>query len=129
MSDNNSETSTTTNDFALLMALVTEERIVFDFSIAEKSSRTFRVTGATTWTQAAEILDEDGTHTIRVEELDGYIQHIEDYKPQREQRVMQVKIRHDWYDLNRLAVDAEWYIKNDFNIRNEIQEKMGHLFE
>ena len=124
MSDNNSETSTTTNDFALLMALVTEERIVFDFSIAEKSSRTYRVTGAKTWAQAAEILDEDGTWSERVRELDGYHQYIEDYKPHREQRVMQVKIRYEWYDLNTLAVEAEYYIGNDHNIRMAIQEKV-----
>ena len=121
MSDNNSETSTTTNDFAILMALVTEERIVFDFQVAEKTSKIFRVTGASTWKEAEEIIDEDGYHTCRVTEVDGLFNSLEDYKPWREERIKQVKIGFKWYDINRLAIDAEYYLSHDWNIRRVVQ--------
>ena len=110
MPDSNQTTSTTMNDLKIIMAMVEEERIVFRFTVAEKTQRTYQVTGSTTWKEA-EAHMEEGFYGDNVTELDGSFEGVEDYKPNRDQRIKQVKIGYTWYDVNDLMCDPQYYLR------------------
>lgn len=118
MLDSKQPNSQPKNELEIIMAMVHDERVSFRFTIAEKVQRTFEVIGSTTWDEAQEYLESEGTYGENVEEIDGSHEFVQDYKPNRSQRVKQVKIGYKWYDLNDLVCDFHYYLQNDINIRN-----------
>ena len=135
MSDAHADTRTTTDALTTLMSLVTEKRTLVQFQIAEKSSRTYRIK-APSWRAAKEMIDDthsnggnmgydaDYDDSYYFEE-DGCHQHIDDYKPTFDEKIKQVKIGYEWYDLQQLVWDPEWHLESDVNINSTLMVKMG----
>ena len=117
MPDSNQQNTTPKNELEIIMAMVHDERVSFRFTIAEKVQRTFEVIGYTSWDEAQKYLESEGTYGENVEEIDGSFEFVQDYKPNRSQRVKQVKIGYNWYDLNDLVCDFHYYLQSDYNIR------------
>ena len=127
MSDTNTDTSTTTNALTTLMSLVTEKRTLVQFQIAEKSTRTYRIK-APSWRAAKEMINEThsdgGNYFLGGEpydqdyyyEEDGCYQHIQDYAPTFDEKIKQVKIGYEWYDLQQLVWEPTYYLTDDYNI-------------
>ena len=101
-----------------LMCLVTARRTVFDFDVAEKVSYTHRVE-ATTWKEAAEKVDD-----YEGDIIDGSHQYLRSYRPTRQQKVKQVKIGYEWYDLSDILSDAEYYLESDVNVNHTFMRSL-----
>mgnify|MGYP003638070708 CR=1 FL=1 len=116
-----------------LMSLVTERRTLIQFQIAEKSSRTFRIK-ASSWKAAKEMIDEthhnsgyinsDNYDDDFYHEVDGCHEFIQSYAPTLDQKIKQVKIGYEWYDLQQLIWDPHYHLESDFNINRVLMEKL-----
>lgn len=114
------------------MSLVTEKRTLIQFQIAEKSSRTYRIK-APSWRAAKEMIGNthsnggnyymggaDYDQEYYYEE-DGCHQYIEDYLPSFDEKIKQVKIGYEWYDLNDLVWEPDYHLEQDYNIRRVLE--------
>ena len=108
----------TENALNKIMSVVTDRRVVFDFCVAEKVSYTHRVE-ATTWKEAEEKLDE-GDYEI----IDGSHEYLHSYRPTREERVKEVKIGYRWYNLSDIVYDPDYYLENEWNIRDAYEDSL-----
>ena len=115
----------TTNAITTLMSLVTEKRTLVQFQIAEKTSRTYRIK-APSWRAAKEMIynthDNAGSYDDDHDdeffyEVDGCFEHVQDYQPTFDEKLKQVKIGYEWYDLQQLLWEPSYYLEQDFNIR------------
>ena len=50
-------------------------------------------------------------------EMDGSHDYIADYQPTFDMKIKQVKIGYEWYDLQDLVYDPEYYLEDDYNIQ------------
>jgi hypothetical protein len=136
MSDAHDDTRTTTDALTHLMSLVTEKRTLVQFQIAEKSSRTYRIK-APSWRAAKEMIDDTHDNAGNWSdpdyeddyyyEVDGHHEHIDDYKPTFDEKIKQVKIGYQWYDLSDLVYDPTYYLARDTNI-SEVSAASGQPF-
>ena len=134
MSDAHTDTSTTTDALTTLMSLVAEKRTLVQFQIAEKSSRTYRIK-ASSWKAAREMIDDthdnggnmgydaDYDDSYYFEE-DGCHQFIDSYAPTFDEKIKQVKIGYEWYDLQQLVWDPQYHLESDCNINRVLMEKL-----
>ena len=128
MSDAHTDTSTTTDALTTLMSLVTEKRTLVQFQIAEKSSRTYRIK-APSWRAAKEMIDDTHYNAGNMwnhdydddcyYEEDGCHQHIQDYAPIFDMKIKQVKIGYEWYDLQQLVWDPDYFL-SEIHPLNEV---------
>ena len=120
--------TTPENALSTLMSLVTEKRTLVQFQIAEQFSKTYRIK-APSWKAAKEMIDDThdnggNDHGIGsgdydsdcYYEIDGSHEHIKEYKPSFDMKIKQVKIGYEWYDLQDLVYEPEYYLEDDYNI-------------
>ena len=111
--------TTPENALSTLMSLVTEKRTLVQFQIAEKSSRTYRIK-APTWRAAKEMIDDSHKNAGNCwnndyeddyyYEVDGFHEHHRAYAPTLDTKIKQVKIGYEWYDLQELVWDPEYFL-------------------
>lgn len=132
MSDAQADTRTTTDALTTLMTLVTEKRTLVQFQIAEKSSRTYRIK-APSWRAAKEMIDDTHDNAGNTchdydddyyYEVDGCHEHMQDFAPTFDEKIKQVKIGYEWYDLQQLVWDPQYHLESDWNINRVLTEKL-----
>jgi hypothetical protein len=106
-----------------LLTKVTDRRTIVEFTIAEKIEHTYRIK-ASSWKDAKEkyaVSSDDGCFdSFATEEeleenkffrVDGSHCYVNSYAPKYEQKIKQVKIRHQWFDLDDLESDPIYYLQ------------------
>lgn len=113
------------NAITILLNMVTARRTLIEFTIAEKFQKTYRIK-SNTWNAAKKMIDNthenggrDGGIYSDSEyeqqcyyEVDGTYEHLDEFKPQLERKVKQVKIGNTWHDVNDIEADPVYILES-----------------
>ena len=92
-----------------LLKRVTDRRTIVEYTVAEKIQKTYRIESSS-WKEAKEKM-QDSDESLMDDYVDGSYEYVKEYAPQYERKIKQLKIGHQWYDLDDLECDPEYYLE------------------
>ena len=121
--DTDAQKKTARTCYHELLNKVTDWRTLVEFTVAEKIEHTYRIK-ASSWKDAKEkyaVSEDDGCYdSFATEEeleenkffrVDGSHCYVNSYAPKYEQKIKQVKIGYEWFDLDDLESDPIYYLQ------------------